>query len=52
MLIKEKVEKNEIKLSKVASGDRTSDIGTKRLAIPLFTKLTHRIIDMQLRVTT
>ena len=50
MLIKEKVEKNEIKLLKVASGDNTSDIGTKRLAIPLFTKLTHRIIDMQLRV--
>ena len=38
MLIKEKVEKNEIKLLKVASGDNTSDIGTKRLAIPLFTK--------------
>ena len=50
MLIKEKVENNEIKLLKVASGDNTSDLGTKRLALPLFTRLTHRIIDMQLRV--
>ena len=52
MLIKEKVENNEIKLLKVASGDNTSDLGTKRLALPLFTKLTYRIIDMQLRVNT
>ena len=50
MLIKEKVENNEIKLLKVASGDYTSDLGTKRLALPLFTRLTYGIIDMQLRV--
>ena len=36
MLIKEKVENNEIKLLKVASGDNTSDLGSKRLALPLF----------------
>ena len=45
MLIKEKVESNEIKLLKVASADNTSDLGTKRLALPLFNKLTSRIID-------
>ena len=50
MLIKEKVENNEIKLLKAASGDNTSDIGTERLAIPSVTKRTDRIIDMQLRV--
>ena len=44
MLIKEKVESNEIKLIKVASADNTSDLGTKRLALPLFNKLTSRII--------
>ena len=49
MLIKEKVEKNEIKLLKVASGDNTSDLGTKRLALPLFMRLTFRIIDRALR---
>ena len=32
MLIKEKVESNEIKLLKVASADNTSDLGAKRLA--------------------
>ena len=34
MLIKEKVENNDIELLKVASGDNTSDLGTKRLALP------------------
>ena len=48
MLIKEKVESKEIKLLKVA--DYTSDIGTKRLALPLFNKLTSRIMDTSLRV--
>ena len=50
MLIKEKVEPKEIKLLKVASVDNTSDLGTKRLALPLFNKLTSRIIDKSLRV--
>ena len=45
MLIKEKVKSKEIKLFKVASADNTSDIGTKRLALPLFDKLTSRIMD-------
>ena len=49
MFIKEKVENKEIKLLKVASGDNTSDLGTKRLALPLFNKLTSRIIDKALR---
>ena len=48
-LIKEKVDK-EIKLFKVASADNTSDLGTKRLALPLFNKLSSRIIDKALLV--
>ena len=39
MLIKEKVESNEIKLLKVASADNTSDLGTKRLADRKSTRL-------------
>ena len=50
MLIKEKDESKEIKLLKVASADNTSDLGTKRLALPLFNKLTSRIIEKSLRV--
>ena len=50
-LIEEKVEAKEIKQLKVASADNTSDLGTKRLALPLFNKLTSRIIDKSLRVT-
>ena len=50
MLIKEKAESNEIKLLKVASADNTSDLGTKRLALPLFNKLTSRIIDKSLKI--
>ena len=49
LLIKEKVDAKEIKLLKVASADNTSDLGTKRLALPLFNKLTSRIIDKSLR---
>ena len=52
MLIKEKVESNEIKLLKVASADNTSDLVTKRLAVPLFNKLTSRIIDKSLRINS
>ena len=51
LLIKEKVEAKEIKLLKVASADNNSDLGTKRLALPLFNKLTARIIDKSLRVS-
>ena len=50
ILIKEKVESKEIKLHMVASVDNTSDIGTKRLALPLFNKFTARIMDTSLRV--
>ena len=50
LIIKEKVDAKEIKLLKVASADNTSDLGTKRLALPLFNKLTSRIIDKTLRV--
>ena len=50
MLIKGKVESKEIKLLKVASADNTSDIGTKRLALFLFNKLTSQIMDTSLTV--
>ena len=50
MLIREKVESKEIKLLKVASADNTSDLGTKRLALPLFDKLISLIIYKSLRV--
>ena len=50
MLIKEKVESKEIKSLKVASADNTSDLRTKRLALPLFNKLNSRSIDKSLRV--
>ena len=50
LLIKEKVEAKEIKLLKVASAYNTSDLGIKRLALPLFNKLTSRIIDKSIRV--
>ena len=49
MLIKKRVESNEIKLLKVAAADVFYDLGTKRLALPLFNKLTSRIIDKSLR---
>ena len=38
LLINEKVEAKEIKLQKAASADNTADLGTKRLAFPLFNK--------------
>ncbi len=44
------VQNGIVKLMKVASGDNTSDIGTKRLPQPLFNKLVSRIIDQTLRV--
>ena len=39
-----------LRKSKVASADNASDLGTKRLALPLFNKLTSRIIDKILLV--
>ena len=47
---KKKVDAKEFKLLKIASSDNTSNLGTKRLALPLFKKLTSRIIDKTLRV--
>ena len=47
---KRKSSSKEIKLLKVASADNTSDIGTKRIALPLFNKLTSRIMDTSLTV--
>ena len=49
-LIKEKVEAKEIKLLKVASADNTSDLGTKKLALPLFNKFTRRVLSMMREV--
>ena len=40
LLIIEKVEAKEIKLLKVASANNTSNLEAKRLALPLFNKLT------------
>ena len=50
LLIKEKVDAKEIKLLKVTSADNSSDLGTKRLALLLFNKITSRIIDKTLQV--
>ena len=50
LLVKEKVDAQEIKLLKDASADNISDLGTKRLESPLFNKLTSHIIDKTLRV--
>ena len=50
LLIKVKVDAKEIKLLKVASADNISDLGTNRLALQLFNKLTSRIMDKTLRV--
>ena len=50
LLVKEKVDAQEIKLLKDASADNISDLGTKRLESALFNKLTSHIIDKTLRV--
>ena len=39
VFIKEIVDAKEIKLLQVALADNTSDLGTKRLTLPLFNKL-------------
>ena len=50
MLLKNMVADETIKLEKVSSDDNTADLGTKRLHLPQFNKLTCRIIDKTLRV--
>ena len=52
VFIKEIVDAKEIKLLQVASADNTSDLGTKRLALQLFNKLSWRIVDKSLRVNS
>ena len=47
--IKEKVKEKVCVLVKVASADNNSDIGTKRVPISIFTKLTSQIVDRSLR---
>ena len=49
LYIKEKVDKGIVKLLKVASADNTSDIGTKRVPLPLFNKHSIKIMDKNLR---
>jgi hypothetical protein len=47
--IKEKVQDKTCVLVKVASADNNSDIGTKRVPISTFTRLTSQIVDRSLR---
>jgi hypothetical protein len=47
--IKEKVADGTCYLHKVASQDNNSDIGTKRVPLPVFNKLTSQIVDRTLR---
>lgn len=47
--IKSKVLDGTCFLHKVPSADNNSDIGTKRVPLPIFTKLTSQIIDRSLR---
>ena len=49
LLNKEKVDSKKIKILKIASADSTSNLGTKRLALPLSIKLISHIIDKTLR---
>ena len=46
---KEKVADGTCIVVKVASADNNSDIGTKRVSQPIFTKLTSQIVDRSLR---
>ena len=46
---KEKVKDGTCIIVKVASADNNSDIGTKRVTLPIFTKLTSQIVDRSLR---
>jgi hypothetical protein len=47
--IKEKVQDGSCTVIKVKSEDNNSDIGTKRVTQPIFTKLTSQIVDRTLR---
>ena len=46
---KGKVQDGTCTVIKVASEDKNSDIGTKRVTLPIFTKLTFQIVDRTLR---
>ena len=46
---KEKVQDGTCTVIKVASEDNNSDIGTRRVILPIFTKLTSQIVDRTLR---
>ena len=45
---KEKVANGTCIIKKVATTENNSDIGTKRLARPIFTKLTYALVDKTL----
>ena len=47
--LKEKVADGSCIILKVASKDNNSDIGTKRVPLPLFNALTYRLVDKTLR---
>ena len=47
--IKDKVADGTCIVVKVDTADNNSDIGTKRVSLPIFTKLTSQIIDRSLR---
>ena len=47
--LKEKYADGTCVLSKIASADNNSDIGTKRVTRPIFEKLTNEIIDKSQR---
>ena len=50
LLIKEKDESKVIKLSKVASAEKTSDLRINRLALPLFDELISHIVNTSLKI--
>ena len=47
--IKDKVADGSVIVVKIDSADNNSDIGTKRVTLPIFNKLTSQIIDRTLR---
>jgi formylmethanofuran dehydrogenase subunit E-like metal-binding protein len=47
--IKEKVQDKTCVIVKVASADKNSDIGTKRVPVSTFARLTSQIVDRSLR---
>jgi hypothetical protein len=46
---KDKVADGTCVIIKIPSGENNSDIGTKRVPLPLFEYLTHRLVDKSLR---